>query len=174
MLLFNNAHQELIKITLAVKVYADDDIERSVFDSLLGEEALAKTGETTVRSSMIKDLDLDFSYNEKNYKCAISDIYNQLQDLYKDVEIVDESTLTSDKNSVMTAIYVRDDDATKVNVGQIHVLLISFVVDICDSDNAERKVIGDIISTFDFNGIYVDYDEDFIEIETKEIENERL
>lgn len=169
MLLFNNAHQELIKITLAVKVYADDDIERSVFDSLLGEEALAKTGETTVRSSMIKDLDLDFSYNEKNYKCAISDIYNQLQDLYKDVEIVDESTLTSDKNSVMTAIYVRDDDATKVNVGQIHVLLISFVVDICDSDNAERKVIGDIISTFDFNGIYVDYDEDFIEIETKEI-----
>ena len=29
MLLFNNAHQELIKITLAVKVYADDDIERS-------------------------------------------------------------------------------------------------------------------------------------------------
>lgn len=169
MLLFNNAHQELIKITLAVKVYADGDIERSVFDSLLGEEALAKTGETTVRSSMIKDLGLDFSYNEKNYKCAISDIYNQLQDLYKDVEIVDESTLTSDKNSVMTAIYVRDDDATKVNVGQIHVLLISFVVDICDSDNAERKVIDDIISTFDFNGIYVDYDEDFIEIETKEI-----
>lgn len=169
MLLFNNAHQELIKITLAVKVYADGDIERSVFDSLLGEEALAKTGETTVRSSMIKDLDLDFSYNEKNYKCAISDIYNQLQDLYKDVEIVDESTLTSDKNSVMTAIYVRDDDATKVNVGQIHVLLISFVVDICDADNAERKVTSDIISTFDFNGIYVDYDEDFIEIETKEI-----
>lgn len=169
MLLFNNTHQELIKITLAVKVYADGDIERSVFDSLLGEEALAKTGETTVRSSMIKDLDLDFSYNEKNYKCAISDIYNQLQDLYKDVEIVDESTLTSDKNSVMTAIYVRDDDATKVNVGQIHVLLISFVVDICDADNAERKVTSDIISTFDFNGIYVDYDEDFIEIETKEI-----
>lgn len=166
MLLFNNAHEESIKITLAVKVYADGNIERSVFDSLLGEEALAKTGETTVRSSMIKDLDLDFSYNEKNYKCAISDIYNQLQDLYKDVEIVDESN----KNTVMTALYVRDDDATKVNVGQIHVLLISFVVDICDADNAERKVIGDIISTFDFNGIYVDYDEDFIEIETKEIQ----
>lgn len=163
MLLYNNAHKESVKITLAVKVYADGDVSRSMFDDLLGEDALAKTGETTVRSSMIKDLDLDFSYNEKNYKCAISDIYNQLQDLYKDVEIVDE------KSPVMTAIYVRDDDATKVNVGQIHVLLISFVVDICDADNAERKVIGDIISTFDFNGIYVDYDEDFIEIETKEI-----
>lgn len=167
--LFNNAHKESVKITLAVKVYADGDIERSVFDSLLGEEALAKTGETIVRSSMIKDLDLDFSYNEKNYKCAISDIYNQLQDLYKDVEIIEES-----KSPVMTAVYVRDDDATKVNVGQIHVLLISFVVDICDADNTERKVIDDIISTFDFNGIYVDYDEDFIEIETKEIEDERL
>lgn len=164
MLLFNNAHEESIKITLAVKVYADGNIERSVFDNLLGEEVLAKTGETTVRSSMIKDLDLDFSYNEKNYKCAISDIYNQLQDLYKDVEIIEES-----KSPVMTAVYVRDDDATKVNVGQIHVLLISFVVDLCDADNAERKVEDDIISTFDFNGIYVDYDEDFIEIETKEI-----
>lgn len=164
MLLFNNANKEIVKITLAVKVYADGDIERSVFDSLLGEEALAKTGETTVRSSMIKDLDLDFSYREKNYKCAISDIYNQLQDLYKDVEIIEES-----KSPVMTAVYVRDDDATKVNVGQIHVLLISFVVDICDADVAERKVISDIISTFDFNSIYVDYDEDFIEIETKEI-----
>lgn len=164
MLLFNNAREESIKITLAVKVYADGNIERSVFDNLLGEEALAKTGETIVRSSMIKDLDLDFSYNEKNYKCAISDIYNQLQDLYKDVEIIEES-----KSPVMTAVYVRDDDATKVNVGQIHVLLISFVVDLCDADNAERKVVDDIISTFDFNGIYVDYDEDFIEIETKEI-----
>lgn len=164
MLLYNNAHKESVKITLAVKVYADGDISRSMFDDLLGKDTLAKTGETTVRSSMIKDLDLDFGYNEKNYKCAISDIYNQLQDLYKDVEIVD------DKSPVMTAVYVRDDDATKVNVGQIHVLLISFVVDICDADNAERKVIGDIISTFDFNGIYVDYDEDFIEIETKEIQ----
>lgn len=163
MLLYNNAHKESVKITLAVKVYADGDISRYMFDDLLGEDALAKTGETTVRSSMIKNLGLDFSYNEKNCKCAVADIYNQLQDLYKDVEIVDE------KNPVMTAIYVRDDDATKVNVGQIHVLLISFVVDICDADNAERKVIGDIISTFDFNGIYVDYDEDFIEIETKEI-----
>lgn len=163
MLLYNDAHKESVKITLAVKVYADGDISRSMFDNLLGKDALAKTGETTVRSSMIKNLGLDFSYNEKNCKCAISDIYNQLQDLYKDVEIVDE------KSPVMTAIYVRDDDATKVNVGQIHVLLISFVVDICDADNAERKVIGDIISTFDFNGIYVDYDEDFIEIETKEI-----
>lgn len=165
MLLFNNAHEESIKITLAVKVYADGDIERSVFDSLLGEEALAKTGETTVRSSMIKDFDLDFNYREKHYKCAISDIYNQLQDLYRDVEIIEES-----KSPVMTAVYVRDDDATKVNVGQIHVLLISFVVDICDADNAERKVIGDIISTFDFHGICVDYDEDFIEIETKGIQ----
>ena len=164
MLLFNNAREESIKITLAVKVYADGNIERSVFDNLLGEEALAETGETTVRSSMIKDLDLDFGYNEKNYKCAISDIYNQLQDLYKDVEIIEES-----KSPIMTAIYVRDDDATKVNVGQIHVLLISFVVDLCDADNAARKVEGGIISTFDFNGIYVDYDEDFIEIETKEI-----
>lgn len=163
MLLYNNAHKESVKITLAVKVYADGDISRSMFDDLLGEEALAKTGETTVRSSIIKDLGLDFSYNEKNYKCAISDIYNQLQDLCKDVEIVDE------KSPVMTAVYVRDDDATKVNVGQIHVLLISFVVDICDADSVERKVIDDIISTFDFNGIYVDYDEDFIEIETKEI-----
>ena len=163
MLLYNNAHKESVKITLAVKVYADGDISRSMFDDLLGEDALEKTGETTVRSSMIKNLGLDFSYNEKNYKCAISDIYNQLQDLYKDVEIVDE------KSPVMTAIYVRDDDATKVNVGQIHVLLISFVVDLCDADNAETEVIDDIISTFDFNGIYVDYDEDFIEIETKEI-----
>lgn len=162
--LSNNVPKKLVKIALAVKVYADGNIERSAFDNLLGEEALAKTGETTVRSSMIKDLGLDFSYNEKNYKCAISDIYNQLQDLYKDVEIVEES-----KSPVMTAVYVRDDDATKVNVGQIHVLLISFVVDLCDADNAERKVIDDIISTFDFNGIYVDYDEDFIEIETKEI-----
>lgn len=162
--LSNNVPKKLVKIVLAVKVYADGDIERSVFDNLLGEEALAKTGETTVRSSMIKDLDLDFGYNEKNYKCAISDIYNQLQDLYKDVEIIEES-----KSPVMTAVYVRDDDATKVNVGQIHVLLISFVVDLCDADNAERKVVDDIISTFGFNGIYVDYDEDFIEIETKEI-----
>lgn len=164
MLLYDRKDKELLKITLAVKVYADGDISRSMFDDLLGEDALAKTGETTVRSSMIKDLDLDFGYNEKNYKCAISDIYNQLQDLYKDVEIIEES-----KSPVMTAVYVRDDDATKVNVGQIHVLLISFVVDLCDAYNAERKVVGDIISTFDFNGIYVDYDEDFIEIETKGI-----
>lgn len=169
MTLSNNEPKRLVTITVAIKVYADGDVERSVFDSLLGEEVLAKAGETTVRSSMIKDLDLDFSYNEKNYKCAISDIYNQLQDLYKDAEIIEDS-----KSPVMTAVYVRDDDATKVNVGQIHVLLISFVVDLCDADNAERKVEGDIISTFDFHGIYVDYDEDFIEIETKEIENERL
>lgn len=164
MLLYDRKDKELLKITLAVKVYADGDISRSMFDDLLGKDALAKTGETTVRSSMIKDLNLDFSYREKNYKCAISDIYNQLQDLYKDVEIIEES-----KSPIMTAVYVRDDDATKVNVGQIHVLLISFVVDLYDADNAERKVEGDIISTFDFNGIYVDYDEDFIEIETEKI-----
>ena len=164
MLLYNNAHKESVKITLAVKVYADGDISRSMFDHLLGKDALEKTGETTVRSSMIKDLDLDFGYNEKKYKCAISDIYNQLQDLYKDVEIIEES-----KSPVMTAVYVCDDDATKVNVGQIHVLLISFVVDLCDADNAERKVVDDIISTFDFHGIYVDYDEDFIGIITREI-----
>lgn len=169
MLLYDSKDKELLKITLAVKVYADGDISRSMFDDLLGKDYLANTGETIVRSSMIKDLDLDFGYNEKNYKCAISDIYNQLQDLYKDVEIIEES-----KSPIMTAVYVRDDDATKVNVGQIHVLLISFVVDLCDADNAERKVEDDIISTFDFHGIYVDYDEDFIEIETKEIENERL
>lgn len=169
MLLYDSKDKELLKITLAVKVYADGDISRSMFDDLLGKDYLANTGETIVRSSMIKDLDLDFGYNEKNCKCAISDIYNQLQDLYKDVEIIEES-----KSPIMTAVYVRDDDATKVNVGQIHVLLISFVVDLCDADNAERKVEGDIISTFDFNGIYVDYDEDFIKIETKEIEDERL
>ena len=71
--LSNNVPKKLVKIVLAVKVYADGDIERSVFDNLLGEEALAKTGETTVRSSMIKDLGLDFSYNDKNYKSAIID-----------------------------------------------------------------------------------------------------
>ena len=89
--LSNNVPKKLVKIVLAVKVYADGDIERSVFDNLLGEEALAKTGETTVRSSMIKDLDLDFSYNYKNYKSAISDLYNQLQDLYERAEITDET-----------------------------------------------------------------------------------
>lgn len=41
--LFNNVPKKLVKIVLAVKVYADGDIERSVFDNLLGEEALAKT-----------------------------------------------------------------------------------------------------------------------------------
>lgn len=51
MLLFNSADKEFIKITLAVKVYADGDISRSMFDDLLGEDTLAKTGETTVRSS---------------------------------------------------------------------------------------------------------------------------
>lgn len=101
--------KKLVKIVLAVKVYADGDIERSVFDNLLGEEALAKTGETTVRSSMIKDLGLDFSYNDKNYKSAIIDLYNQLQDLYEWAEIMDE------KDSLGASVYVRDDDNTKVN-----------------------------------------------------------
>ena len=41
--LSNNVPKKLVKIVLAVKVYADGDIERSVFDNLLGEEALAKT-----------------------------------------------------------------------------------------------------------------------------------
>ena len=163
--LSNNVPKKLVKIALAVKVYADGDIERSVFDSLLGEEALAKTGETTVRSSMIKDLDLDFSYNDKNYKSAISDLYNQLQDLYERAEITDETV------SLMVKVYVRDDDNTKVNVGQRRILLVSFVVDRDDPD-ASYKVRGvedKIISTFDFHGIYVDYDEDFIGIITREI-----
>ena len=163
MLLSNNVPKKLVKIALAVKVYADGDIERSEFDNMLGKKVLAKNGEATIPFSMTENLDLDFSYNDKNYKSAISDLYNQLQDLYERAEITDET------DSLMVKVYVRDDDNTKVNVGQIHVLLISFVVDICDADNAERKVIDDIISTFDFNGIYVDYDEDFIEIETKEI-----
>lgn len=163
--LSNNVPKKLVKIVLAVKVYADGDIERSVFDNLLGEEALAKTGETTVRSSMIKDLGLDFSYNDKNYKSAISDLYNQLQDLYERAEITDET------DSLMVKVYVRDDDNTKVNVGQRRVLLISFVVDRDDPDASGkvREVEGKIISTFDFHGIYVDYDEDFIGIITREI-----
>jgi hypothetical protein len=66
--LSNDVNKRLVTITVTIKVYADGDIERSVFDNLLSEEVLAKTGETTVSSSIIKDLDLDFSYNEKNYK----------------------------------------------------------------------------------------------------------
>lgn len=65
MLLYDSKDKELLKITLAVKVYADGDISRSMFDNLLGKDYLANTGETIVRSSMIKDLDLDFGYNEK-------------------------------------------------------------------------------------------------------------
>lgn len=163
--LSNNVPKKLVKIVLAVKVYADGDVERSVFDNLLGEEALAKTGETTVRSSMIKDLDLDFSYNYKNYKSAISDLYNQLQDLYERAEITDET------DSLMVKVYVRDDDNTKVNVGQRRILLVSFAVDRDDPDAHDKvRVVEDkIISTFDFHGIYVDYDEDFIGFITSEI-----
>lgn len=163
--LSNNVPKKLVKIVLAVKVYADGDIERSIFDNLLGEEALAKTGETTVRSSMIKDLGLDFSYNDKNYKSAIIDLYNQLQDLYEWAEIMDE------KDSLGASVYVRDDDNTKVNVAQRRIPIISFVIDRYDPDAHDKvSVVEDkIISTFDFHGIYVDYDEDFIEIETREI-----
>lgn len=160
--LSNNVPKKLVKIVLAVKVYADGDIERSVFDNLLGEEALAKTGETTVRSSMIKDLGLDFSYNDKNYRSAIIDLYNQLQDLYEWVEIMDE------KGSLGASVYVRDDDNTKVNVAQRRIPIISFVIDRDDPD-AVSVVEDKIISTFDFHGIYVDYDEDFINFITREI-----
>lgn len=163
--LSNNVPKKLVKIVLAVKIYADGDIERSAFDNFLGEEALAKTGETTVRSSMIKDLGLDFSYNDKNYKSAIIDLYNQLQDLYEWAEIMDE------KGSLGTSVYVRDDDNTKVNVAQRRIPIISFVIDRNDPDaHDEVRVVEDkIISTFDFHGIYVDYDEDFIDIITREI-----
>lgn len=169
MLLYNNAHKESVKITLAVKVYADGDVSRSMFDDLLGEDALAKTGETTVRSSMIKDLDLDFSYNEKNYKSAISDLYHQLEDSYKEADILDYCNAVNANNSTLVKIYVRDDDNTKVNVGQVRVIEVLFKVDKYDARDAEREVVDKIISTFDFHGIYVDYDEDFIEIETEEI-----
>ena len=114
---------------------------------------------------MTENLDLDFSYNDKNYKSAISDLYNQLQDLYERAEITDET------DSLMVKVYVRDDDNTKVNVGQRRVLLISFVVDRDDPDASGkvREVEGKIISTFDFHGIYVDYDEDVIGFITREI-----
>jgi hypothetical protein len=168
MLLYNNAHKESVKITLAVKVYADGDVSRSMFDDLLGEDALAKTGETTVRSSMIKNLGLDFSYNEKNYKSAISDLYHQLEDFYKEADILDYCNAIDD-NSILVKIYVRDDDNTKVNVGQVRVIEVLFAVDKYDTDDAVKEVVNRIITTFDFNGIYVDYDEDFIGIITREI-----
>lgn len=167
--LYDSKDKELLKITLAVKVYADGDISRSMFDDLLGEDALAKTGETTVRSSMIKNLGLDFSYNEKNYKSAISDLYHQLEDFYKEADIFDYCNAIDD-NSILVKIYVRDDDNTKVNVGQVRVIAVLFVADKYDTDDAVKEVVNRIITTFDFHGIYVDYDEDFIEIETKEIQ----
>lgn len=115
--------------------------------------------------SMIENLDLDFSYNDKNYKSAISDLYNQLQDLYERAEITDETV------SLMVKVYVRDDDNTKVNVGQRRILLVSFAVDRDDPDASYkvRDIEDKIISTFDFHGTYVDYDEDFIGIITREI-----
>lgn len=53
----------------------------------LAKKVLAKNGKATIPFSMIENLDLDFSYNYKNYKSAISDLYNQLQDLYERAEI---------------------------------------------------------------------------------------
>lgn len=163
--LSNNAPKKLVKIALAVKVYADGDIERSEFDNMLGKKVLAKNGKATIPFSMIENLDLDFSYNYKNYKSAISDLYNQLQDLYERAEITDET------DSLMVKVYVRDDDNTKVNVGQRRILLVSFAVDRDDPDAHDKvSVVEDkIISTFDFHGIYVDYDEDFIGFITREI-----
>lgn len=163
--LSNNVPKKLVKIALAVKVYAGGDIERSEFDNMLGKKVLAKNGKATIPFSMIENLDLDFSYNDKNYKSAISDLYNQLQDLYERAEITDETA------SLMVKVYVRDDDNTKVNVGQRRILLVSFVVDRDDPDASYkvRDVEDKIISTFDFHGIYVDYDEDFIGIITREI-----
>lgn len=163
--LSNNVPKKLVKIALAVKVYADGDIERSEFDNMLGKKVLAKNGKATIPFSMIENLDLDFSYNDKNYKSAISDLYNQLQDLYERAEVMDET------DSLMVKVYVRDDDNTKVNVGQRRILLVSFVVDRDDPDASYkvRDVEDKIISTFDFHGIYVDYDEDFIGIITREI-----
>lgn len=100
--LSNNVPKKLVKIALAVKVYADGDIERSEFDNMLGKKVLAKNGKATIPFSMIENLDLDFSYNDKNYKSAISDLYNQLQDLYERAEITDETV------SLMVKVYVRD------------------------------------------------------------------
>lgn len=163
--LSNNVPKKLVKIALAVKVYADGDIERSEFDNMLGKKVLAKNGKATIPFSMTENLDLDFSYNDKNYKSAISDLYNQLQDLYERAEVTDETV------SLMVKVYVRDDDNTKVNVGQRRILLVSFAVDRDDPDASYkvRDVEDKIISTFDFHGIYVDYDEDFIGIITREI-----
>ena len=92
-------------------------------------------------------------------------MYNQLQDLYERAEVTDET------DSLMVKVYVRDDDNAKVNVGQRRILLVSFAVDRDDPDASYkvRDVEDKIISTFDFHGIYVDYDEDFIGIITREI-----
>lgn len=163
------SNKRLVKIKLAVKVYADGDIKRSVFDNALGKDALT-TGETIIQYSVIKNLGLDFSYNEKNYKSAISDLYHQLEDCYKEADILDYCNAIDD-NSILVEIYVRDDDNTKVNVGQVRIMEVLFAVDKYDPDAGDnvREVTDKIISTFDFHGIYVDYDEDFISILTKEI-----
>lgn len=47
------SNKRLVKIKLAVKVYADGDIERSVFDNALGKDALT-TGETIIQYSVTK------------------------------------------------------------------------------------------------------------------------
>lgn len=163
------SNKRLVKIKLAVKVYADGDIERSVFDNALGKDALT-TGETIIQYSVIKNLGLDFSYNEKNYKSAISDLYHQLEDSYKEADILDYCNAIDD-NSILVEIYVRDDDNAKVNVGQVRFIEVLFTVDKYDPDAGDkvREVTDKIISTFDFHGIYVDYDEDFIGILTREI-----
>ena len=163
----NDEPKRLVEIKLAVKVYADGDIERSVFDNALGKDALT-TGDTIIQYSVIKNLGLDFSYNEKNYKSAISDLYHQLEDSYKEADILDYCNAIGN-DSILVEIYVRDDDNTKVNVGQVRIIVVLFAVDKYDTDDAAKEVVDRIISTFDFHGIYVDYDEDFIGILTREI-----
>lgn len=44
--LSNNVPKKLVKIALAVKVYADGDIERSEFDNMLGKKSLSKEWES--------------------------------------------------------------------------------------------------------------------------------
>lgn len=165
--LSNDVNKRLVTIRVAIKVYADGDIERSVFDNAIGKDALT-TGETIIQYSVIKNLGLDFSYNEKKYKSAISDLYHQLEDFYKEADILDYCNAIDD-NSILVEIYVRDDDNTKVNVGQVRVIEVLFAVDKYDTDDAVKEVVNRIITTFDFHGIYVDYDEDFIGILTREI-----
>ena len=53
--LSNNVPKKLVKIVLAIKVYADGDIERSEFDNMLGKKVLAKNGEATIPFAMIEN-----------------------------------------------------------------------------------------------------------------------